>query len=120
MAEEMGFWDHAEALRGVLLRIAGLVVVLSCVLFSAMPYLFDNVILAPCHGDFILYRWLDRFSGAMPLPGSLDGDFEVNLINIHLASQFFTHVTASLWLAVVFALPDVYLHALGLYCSGAL
>lgn len=100
--------------------IAGLVVVLSCVLFSAMPYLFDNVILAPCHGDFILYRWLDRFSGAMPLPGSLDGDFEVNLINIHLASQFFTHVTASLWLAVVFALPDVYLHALGLYCSGAL
>lgn len=105
MADEMDFWDHAEALRGVLLRIAGLLAVSSCALFAAMPYIFDSVILAPCRSDFILYRWLDSLSGFIPLPDSPDGDFEVRLINIRLASQFFIHVTASLWLAVVLCFP---------------
>lgn len=100
----MGFWDHAEALRGVLLRIAGLILVLSCVLFAAMPHIFDSVILAPCHSDFILYRWLNKLPGAM-LPDAATGGFEVHLINIHLASQFFIHVTTSFWLAIVLGFP---------------
>ena len=102
---EMGFWDHPEALRGVLLRVAGLLAVLSCVLFAAMPHIFDDIILAPCHSDFILYRWLDSLSGALPLPESASGNFEVELINIRLASQFFIHVSTSLWLALVLGFP---------------
>lgn len=103
-ATEMGFWDHAEVLRGVLLRIAALVVLTSCLLFAAMPWIFDNLILAPCHSDFILYKLLDR----LPMSASEhigEEPVDVKLINIRLASQFFIHVTSSLWLAVVLTFP---------------
>lgn len=101
----MGFWDHAEALRGVLLRMAAVIGVLTVALFATMPRIFDSVILAPCHGDFILYRWLDMLSATPLLPGGGGEDFEVHLININLASQFFIHMSTSFWLAVVFAFP---------------
>ncbi len=105
-AEEMGFWDHAEALRGVLLRIVGLVVVVSGALFVAMPRIFEHVILAPCHQDFVLYRLLDKLGGAMGSGGLPEGaSVEVKLINIKLASQFFMHVTSSIWLAVILTFP---------------
>lgn len=101
----MNFWDHAEALRGVLLRIAGLLVVLTAVLFAAMPQIFDEVILAPCRSDFILYRWLGSLPGSELLPDSATGDFDVELVNIRLASQFFIHVSTSFWLALVLGFP---------------
>ena len=100
----MGFWDHAEALRSVLLRIAGVLLVLTVVLFAAMPYIFDSVILAPCRSDFILYRLLARLPGAM-LPDAATGEFDVHLINIRLASQFLIHATTSFWLALVLGFP---------------
>lgn len=100
----MGFWDHAEALRGVMLRIAGVLVVLTGVLFAAMPHIFDSVILAPCRSDFILYRWLGSLPGALLPDGATEG-FDVQLINIRLASQFFIHMSTSFWLAIVLGFP---------------
>ncbi|MFG6381680.1 MAG: hypothetical protein K1V87_06200, partial [Muribaculum sp.] len=79
--EEMSFWDHADALRGVILRAAGVVVALTALFFAVMPRLFDEVIMAPCRSDFWLYGLL----GA--------GDFSVTIVNIKLASQFFIHVS---------------------------
>ena len=57
MAEikELTFWDHLDELRRVLFRIIGVWFVLAVGYFIAMPYLFDHVILAPCHNDFIFY-----------------------------------------------------------------
>lgn len=107
-AREMGFWDHAEVLRGVLLRVAAVVLVLMVAFFAAMPYLFDNVILAPCRGDFVLYELLDKFGGNSVIAGGERAtDFSVNLINIQLASQFFIHMSTSFWLAVVFSFPII-------------
>lgn len=100
MEKEMGFWDHAEELRRVLLRIAALLLVLTCGLFAAMPYIFENVILAPCSRDFFVYRWLGAFPG-----GSVD--FDVHIISIRLASQFFVHMSSSFWLALVLAFPMI-------------
>ncbi len=105
MSSEMGFWDHAEVLRGVLIRVALLLVLFTGVLFAVMPQIFDSVILAPCRPDFVLYRWLDYLSASSLLPDSVAGDFEVEIINIRLASQFFIHVTSSFWLALVLAFP---------------
>lgn len=108
-SREMGFWDHAEVLRGVLLRVAAVVFVLMIAFFTAMPYIFDNVILAPCRGDFVLYRWLELLSGTGLLgsEGESVTDFSVNLINIQLASQFFIHMTSSFWLALIFSFPVI-------------
>ena len=105
--EEMSFWDHADALRGVLLRAAGVVVVLTALLFSVMPRLFDEVIMAPCRPDFWLYGLL----GA--------GDFSVTIVNIKLASQFFIHVSSSFWLALVLSCP-VIMYLLWTFVSPAL
>ncbi|MCI9285334.1 MAG: twin-arginine translocase subunit TatC [Muribaculaceae bacterium] len=99
---EMGFWDHVEALRGVLLRSAGVLVVLMAAYFAVMPRLFDSVILAPCRADFMLYGILDAL-------GAPSGEAmqDINLVNINLTSQFLIHMSASFWLAVVTAFPIV-------------
>ncbi len=53
--KELTFWDHLDELRRVLFRILGVWFVLAVGYFIAMPYLFDNVVLAPCHNDFIFF-----------------------------------------------------------------
>ena len=106
--QEMSFWDHIDALRSVLIRILVVLVVAAIGLFCVMPYLFDNVILAPCRGDFVLYRLFERMTSSVSwLPQFSTDGFHVELINIKLASQFFIHMSSSFWLALVLAFPVV-------------
>ena len=98
----MTFWDHLDDLRGVLVRIAVVVAVCAVAAFAAMPWVFDNVILAPCSPDFWLYGVLDRAGAtdaALPM--------HIELVSIELASQFFTHMSAACWTAVVVAFPAI-------------
>lgn len=98
----MSFWDHLDALRTVIFRIAAVIVVLGIGFFCVMPWLFDHVILAPCRADFPLYRMFDFIS----IPELSDNaDFKVDLINVQLASQFFIHMSASCWAALVCGFP---------------
>lgn len=104
--EEMTFWDHLDALRGVLLRSLGVILLLACAFFYFMPVLFDSVILAPCSSDFYFYQWVCALSKYISLlPDFCSDSFHVNLINIQLASQFFIHMSTSFWLAAAFAFP---------------
>ena len=106
--EKMGFWDHVEALRGVILRSLFVVLSLSIAFFALMPWLFDNVILAPCGSEFVTYRFLDYISTKSGIAADfIDHNFSVELVNIQLASQFFIHMSTSLWMAVVFAFPII-------------
>lgn len=106
--QEMSFWDHIDALRAVLIRIVVALVVVTIALFCAMPAIFDNVILAPCHGDFALYRLFENITSSVSwLPQFTTDGFEVQLINIKLASQFFIHMSTSFWLALVLMFPFV-------------
>jgi len=106
--QEMSFWDHIDALRAVLIRVVVVLVTMTLGLFFVMPSIFDSVILAPCHGDFVLYRLFERItSSASWLPQFSTSGFEVQLINIKLASQFFIHMSTSFWLALVLTFPIV-------------
>ncbi len=106
--QEMSLWDHIDALRSVLVRIVIVLVLATVVLFGLMPRIFDSVILAPCHGDFVLYRLFERMTAAASwLPQFSTRGFEVELINIKLASQFFIHMSTSFWLALVLMFPFV-------------
>lgn len=118
--QEMSFWDHVDALRAVLVRMAVVVTLLAVGLFVLMPRIFDLVILAPCRADFPLYRLFEHITAAIPglTPFSADG-FHVDLINIQLASQFFIHMSTSFWLALVLAFPVV-LYLLWTFVSPAL
>ena len=105
---EMSFWDHLDVLRSILFKIGGIIVVLAIVLFCLMPQIFDNVILAPCSSDFVVYKLMSAAKGAIPGAEQFAGDdFHVDLINIQLASQFFIHMSTSFWLALVLAFPIV-------------
>lgn len=107
MAEtDKSFWGHLDDLRKVLFKMAGVLAVFMAGFFYFMPWLFDNVIMAPCHGDFALYRLFADITGSIPgLEAFSTSDFNVEIINYNLTAQFFTHINLSLWLAVVFAFP---------------
>lgn len=103
MDGNQSFWDHLDVLRAGLLRVGGVLLVALVALFVAMPTLFDAVILAPTRSDFVLYRWIAHLAGV----GSIFGDkpFAVELINIHVASQFTTHISTSFYAALLVTAP---------------
>ncbi len=70
-----------------------------------MKDLFDSVIMAPSRSDFFLYKYLCKATASVPFLPDFCEDFEANIQNINLTSQFFRHITTSFWLAVVLACP---------------
>lgn len=87
--KELTFWDHLDELRRVLFRILGVWFVLAVGYFIAMPYLFDNVVLAPCHNDFIFYDLLRYIGEVFDLHDEFfTQEFQIKLININLAAPF--------------------------------
>lgn len=98
---EMGFWEHFDVLRRVLMKIAIVVVGLGVAAFIFMPEIFDGVILWPCRGNFPLYRVFDMVTGED------SAGFHVELINIQLASQLFIHLSTAFYIALVFGFPIV-------------
>ncbi|MDR3652453.1 MAG: twin-arginine translocase subunit TatC [Paludibacter sp.] len=118
--KEMTFWDHLDDLRKTLFRIAAFVGIASIVFFAFMRDIFNYVILAPSRNDFFLYRWFNEASKKVPLfPDFCIGNFQVKVININLSSQFFTHMSSSLWFALVFSFPFV-IYQLFLFVKPAL
>lgn len=98
----MSFWDHLEVLRWALFRSACVLAVIMVATFIAMPYIFDRFILAPTSNDFFVYNWLNKIGGGIV---KLSPDFDVQIININVASQFMTHISTSISLAAVIAFP---------------
>ncbi|MEG0645742.1 MAG: twin-arginine translocase subunit TatC [Bacteroides sp.] len=106
---EMTFWDHLDELRRVLFRVIGVWFVLAVGYFIAMPYLFDSVILAPCHNDFIFYDLLRYIGEQLHLTDEFfTKEFQVKLININLAAPFFIHMSTAFWMSVVTAMPYIF------------
>ena len=106
---EMSFWDHLEDLRWTIFRSLAALFVFMIGLFAFMrgEYgLFDNVIMAPTHGNFITYQLFCKAASSLGVTSDFcDLGFAIQIINIKLASQFFTHMTTSFWLALVLTFP---------------
>ncbi|TWV14706.1 twin-arginine translocase subunit TatC [Bacteroidaceae bacterium HV4-6-C5C] len=110
MAEkELTFWDHLDELRWVLMRILVVWFVLAVGYFIAMPWLFDKVILAPCHNDFVFYDVLRYVGQVFHMDDDFfTQDFHVKLININLAAPFFIQISTAFWMSVVTAAPYLF------------
>ena len=105
----MSFWDHLDDLRRVLFRVIGVWLVLATVFFITMPYLFDSVILAPCHNDFIFYDLLRAIGERLQLTDDFfTKEFQVKLININLTAPFLVHLSTAFWMSVVTAMPYLF------------
>ena len=104
----MSFWEHIDALRRVLFRIVVVVLLFGIAAFCFMPWIFDNIVLGPCHATFPTYRLLAHLGGlGLFSPDGASMEFEPELITTELASQFFMHVSASCWAAVIGAFPVI-------------
>lgn len=98
------FWDHLDALRSTLIRAVVATMVCAVVAFVFKDELFA-IILAPRSEGFVSYRLLDRVAA---LSGnSLDGGFNVSLINTGLARQFMLHVQTALYAGLLCASPYI-------------
>ncbi|MDD4656611.1 MAG: twin-arginine translocase subunit TatC [Bacteroidales bacterium] len=107
MSKEMSFWDHLDELRGVLFRSAISVFVLLIVIFPNKNFVFETIIFAPINSDFILYRWFESLAKLLSIPAMAPAPFNIELINIDLSAQFFTHVSVSLTLAFILSVPFI-------------
>ena len=102
----MSFWDHLDVLRSMLLRVILVWMVLAVGYFIAMPSLFDAVVLAPCHNDFVFYDFLRWIGRCFSLTDEFfSSQFEVKLVNINLAAPFFIHLSTAFALSIVTAVP---------------
>ena len=107
--KELTFWDHLDELRRVLFRIFGVWIVLAIGYFIAMPWLFDNVVLAPCKNDFIFYDFLRYIGHTFDLKDDFfTQEFHVSLININLAAPFLIHMSTAFWMSGVTAAPFLF------------
>jgi sec-independent protein translocase protein TatC len=106
---EMSFWDHLEELRWTIFRSVLALFVFAILLFAFMrgEYgIFDGIIMAPTRGDFITYQLFCKAASFFHVVSDFcDTAFRIHIFNIKLASQFFTHMTTSFWLALVLTFP---------------
>src|SRR5665647_1369921 len=94
--QDLTFWDHLEDLRHMLFRSLGAMFVASIAFFVFMPQIFDSVVMAPCFGDFPIYRLFCDISKLFTNDTSFcDESFRIQIINIRLAAQFMIHMQMS-------------------------
>jgi sec-independent protein translocase protein TatC len=106
--QEMTFWDHLEELRWMLFRCLGAVMLLGIAFFIFMPQIFDAVVMAPCFGDFPVYRLFCEITRHFTTDSSFcDNGFQIQIINIRLASQFLIHMRTSFLFALIFSFPYI-------------
>ena len=102
--KSLTFWEHLEELRSVFIRTLIVLIVMMIAVFAFKTPVF-NFVLAPCNNDFFLYRGLSKLLIWMhldPLPV-----FNLRLVNIEVASQFFVHLRVSAMIALVISAPII-------------
>ncbi|MDR1344669.1 MAG: twin-arginine translocase subunit TatC [Tannerellaceae bacterium] len=107
--DEMSFWDHLEELRWTLFRSILALLIFAIGFFAFMRGengIFNAFIMGPTRGDFITYRLICTVGSYFSVLNEFcDTAFRISLINIKLATQFFTHMTTSFWLSLVCTFP---------------
>ena len=87
----MSFWDHLEELRGNLFRS-----ILALCLLAVLGFIFKKalfwLILLPASPDFVIYRLLGW-------------TFDLRMINVEMAAQFFVHLQAAFGAALIVGFP---------------
>jgi len=99
------FWSHVETLRWLLLRCLIVVFSIAIASFFFKDFVFDRIILAPCQNDFVTYSALCRLGTWLSMPGLCPEIQNINIININLAAQLFTHLSISFYIGLIIGFP---------------
>jgi sec-independent protein translocase protein TatC len=107
-AKEMSFIEHLEELRWHIVRAGIAVLAVMVAAFLSKRLVFDYLIFAPKHPDFLSYRALcwaatelrlgDRFCLTPP---------EFAIANLRMLGEFLAHLRVSFFLGLVLAFPYV-------------
>ncbi|HPW78405.1 MAG TPA: twin-arginine translocase subunit TatC [Bacteroidales bacterium] len=117
--DEMTFWEHLDEFRKVVFRSAILLILLMVIVFVNKNFVFDTIIFAPRSSDFILYKWMGSLAALIGVPSLGPKPFMLELQNIELAAQFFTHISVSFSIAFVISTPFI-LYQLWIFIKPAL
>ena len=101
----MTFGGHLEALRQMLLRILAVTLCLGILIFCFKEATF-RLLLAPCDNHFVTYRAIERLCALAGIGLHFEA-YSIDLINTELSSQFMTHLSTSVYLALLLASPYV-------------
>lgn len=99
------FGGHLEVLRRMLFRIIAVVMVLAIAIFCFKDKTFE-LLLAPSQWDFVTYRYIERFLHRLGSSFTFS-PFHINMIATELSSQFMTHISTALYLALLGASPYI-------------
>ncbi|MBQ9474189.1 MAG: twin-arginine translocase subunit TatC [Bacteroidales bacterium] len=110
-SEAHSFWDHLEVLRWSLIRCLGVFFVAAVAVFCCRDFVFANIVMAPAHDDFCLYRLLCRMAVKLSAPSLCPSLGPLEIININLAAQLMVHISVSCFLALLLAVPYILFEA---------
>ena len=99
------FGGHLEVLRRMLFRIIAVVMVLAVAIFCFKDKTFE-LLLAPSQWDFVTYRYIEAFLHKLGSNFTFK-EYHINLIATELSSQFMTHISTALYLALLGASPYI-------------
>jgi len=110
----MSFLEHLEELRWHIIRSILAIVIMMIVAFIFKNVLFNDIILAPKHPDFItnrLFCQLGHFLSERWNIGQPDmlciNTKQLNLINIKMSGQLTTHIAVAMVAGLILAFPFV-------------
>ncbi len=101
----MTFGEHLEVFRKMLLRMIVVTTCLAIVIFCAKDTTF-KLLFAPGSSDFFTYRIIEHLAAELSFNFHFDS-YEIRLINTELTSQFMTHVSTSVYLALLLVSPYI-------------
>jgi sec-independent protein translocase protein TatC len=107
--KEMSFMDHLEDLRGMLIRSTVAIIIMACVSFFFMDFIFDEIIFGPKNPDFVTYRF---FCEIAKFFGSPDSDacattFDFRIQNTVLGGQISIFIWMGIAAGFILAFPYI-------------
>ncbi|MEO5984442.1 MAG: twin-arginine translocase subunit TatC [Ferruginibacter sp.] len=106
---EMSFIDHLEDLRWHLVRSVIALLIAGIGIFIYIDFIFDNVIYAPAHSDFITYTALCNFSHHFGLGESLCmPPVKIPLQGNTVSGPFMSAISISFMGALIIAFPYLF------------
>lgn len=102
---QLTFGGHLEVLRRMLFRILGVTLVFAIGVFVVKDFVWE-LLLAPSKSNFVTYRLIEQILQYLGVDFKFE-EYYVELIATELSSQFMTHVTTSIYLALLLASPYI-------------
>lgn len=106
--KKMSFLQHLDELRAHLFRSALVVTLLAVVAFFQKELIFDGILLAPKHLNFVTYRFFCDLAAQYPsMKGICFDKVSFTLTNIEMSGQFFQHFTVSFIAGIIVGFPYI-------------